>query len=97
MIEAPDPRLPQKRIGVTRSGKEVWIDISGDDRLAAINTFPGRWPEFLKMRERGEDFEAIANRAKLPREEFVTAMAQAYSILETKLHDLARARGLEIA
>lgn len=91
--EAPNPDLPQKRKAATASGAECWIEISGTDRLAAINALPRGWAEMIRDRENGLPYETLANRARCSREDFDLGMGQCYSILETALHDLARARG----
>lgn len=61
-----DPRATQKRIATTLSGRQVWIDITGDDRLRAIMQLPSRWPDVIKARERGESLQSIARWAKCP-------------------------------
>lgn len=67
-----DPRLPQKRLAVTPSGRQVWVEITGDDRLRIIKQLPGRWPEVVMARERGESLEQIHRwaRCALPPEEW---------------------------
>lgn len=88
----PDPSLAQKRIATSPSGREVWVTITSADRLAVIDSFPHRWPEVIKARERGERVEDIAKTVRLPFEQFVEELGAAYSILETILHDVAQRR-----
>lgn len=57
-----DPRAVQRRLAATPSGREVWVEISGDDRLRLIKALPHRWPEVVMARERGESFKAIHDR-----------------------------------
>jgi hypothetical protein len=64
--DGADPRRTQKRVAVSFSGRQVLVDISGDDRLRLINQLPGRWPEVMKRRESGESLEQIARWAKVP-------------------------------
>lgn len=61
-----DPRTTQKRLAATPSGRQVWVDISGDDRLRIIKALPSRWPEVLMARERGESLDSIARWVKVP-------------------------------
>ena len=61
-----DPRRTQKRVAVSHSGRQVLVDISGDDRLRLIKQLPGRWPEVMMRRESGESLEQIARWAKVP-------------------------------
>jgi hypothetical protein len=57
-----DPRKTQKRVATTRSGRTVFIDITGDDRLRLLKQhLPGRWPEIMMARERGESLAWIAS------------------------------------
>lgn len=61
-----DPRRTQKRVATTSTGRTVLIDITGDDRLRMLKqNLPGRWPEIMMARERGETLEWIANRYKV--------------------------------
>lgn len=60
--EFSDPRITQRRLAVAPSGEGVWVDITGDDRLAAIDKLPGRWPEILKARERGLSLDEIISK-----------------------------------
>jgi hypothetical protein len=64
--DGADPRRTQKRVAVSPSGRQVLIDISGDDRLRLINKLPGRWPDVMKARERGETLEQISRWTKVP-------------------------------
>lgn len=64
--DGADPRRTQKRMAVSYSGRQVYVDISGDDRLRLINQLPGRWPEVMKRRESGETLEQIARWARVP-------------------------------
>jgi len=64
--DGADPRRTQKRIAVSPSGRQVLIDITGDDRLRLIRMLPGRWPEVVMARERGETLEQIHRWAKIP-------------------------------
>lgn len=91
-MEAPDPALPQRRIATTPSGRQVWPEITSADRLTCIDSFPGRWPEILKARESGVPFDKLAGTVHMSREEFSDALAAAYTILETMLHDVAQRR-----
>lgn len=61
-----DPRKTQKRVAMSPSGRQVLVDITGADRLRVINRLPGRWPDVMKARERGETLEQIARWAKVP-------------------------------
>ena len=121
--DGADPRRTQKRVAVSYSGRQVLVDISGDDRLALIKALPGRWPEVIMARERGETLEQIARWAKVPppchprchlksvkvdpSDAHSTTdqvhdgpaclsylVAYIYAELETRLHDIARKRGL---
>lgn len=99
-----DPRAPQKRLAVTPSGRQVWVDISGDDRLRVVNGLPGRWSEVIRRRESGESIDEIRDkmRIKLPIFEHCQGecdppclkdyIADCYSHIETALHDLAAKR-----
>lgn len=64
--DGADPRRTQKRIAVSPSGRQVHIDITGDDRLRLIRMLPGRWPDVVMARERGETLEQIHRWAKVP-------------------------------
>lgn len=64
--DGADPRRTQKRVAVSPSGRQVAIDITGDDRLNAINRLPGRWKDVVKARERGETLDQISRWAKVP-------------------------------
>jgi hypothetical protein len=102
--DGADPRHTQKRLAVTGSGRQVLIDISGDDRLRLIGELPGRWPEVIRARERGESLEAIHRWARIaltPELEcrgrcdpacLRCGIASCYAWLETALHDLAARR-----
>ena len=61
-----DPRRTQKRIAASPSGRQVHIDITGDDRLRLIRKLPGRWPDVVMARERGESLEQIHRWARVP-------------------------------
>ena len=63
--DGADPRLTQKRPAMSPRGAVV-VDITGDDRLRLIKQLPGRWPEVMMARERGETLEQIARWAKVP-------------------------------
>jgi len=81
------------------------VDISGDDRLRLIKALPGRWPEVIMARERGESLEQIHRWARIPlppeRECHGACadaclrcyMAEIYAWLETELHEIAAKRG----
>jgi hypothetical protein len=64
--DGADPRRTQKRVAVSPSGRQVLVDISGDDRLRLIKTLPGRWPEVMMRRESGEELDSIARWTKVP-------------------------------
>jgi len=64
--DGADPRRTQKRIATSPSGRLVYVDISGDDRLRLIKKLPGRWPEVIMARERGDTLEQISRWAKVP-------------------------------
>jgi len=64
--ESADPRHTQKRVAMTPSGRQVFVDITGDDRLRFIKKLHSRWPEVVMARERGESLESIARWAKVP-------------------------------
>lgn len=99
-----DPRLPQTRLATTPSGRQVWVDITGDDRLRVIKNLPSRWPEVIMARERGESIEDIRQKLHIRqpinpdcRGEcdppcFKDLIADCYSIVETRLHDVAARR-----
>lgn len=61
-----DPRRTQKRIATSPSGRLVYVDITGDDRLRLIKRLPGRWPEVMMARERGDTLEQISRWARVP-------------------------------
>jgi hypothetical protein len=100
-----DPRRTQKRLAVTGSGAGVLVDITGDDRLRLIKEgLPGRWPDVVMARERGDSLEVIHRwaRVPLPPEHecrgrcdpacLRCGIASCYAYLETALHDLAARR-----
>ena len=62
----PAPGESQTRHAVSPSGREVWVTVTGDDRLAVIKRLPGRWPEVIKARERGQSLDEIGRWAKVP-------------------------------
>lgn len=64
--DGADPRNTQKRVAMSPSGRQVFVDISGDDRLRLIKQLPGRWPEVMMARERGETLDQIARWARVP-------------------------------
>lgn len=64
--DTADPRNLQRRYQTTPSGRGVWIDLTGDDRLKCIRQLPHRWPEVMIARERGETLDQIATWAKVP-------------------------------
>ncbi len=102
--EFADPRLTQRRIAVTPSGRRVDVAITGDERLKLIKSLPGRWPEVIMARERGESIEQIHRWAKMPCNPESECrghceppclrchMASIYSWLETELHAIAQNR-----
>lgn len=99
-----DPRRTQKRVAVSGSGRQVLVDVTGDDRLRLIGQLPGRWPEVVKARERGESLEQIHRWARiaLPPEYECRGrcedaclrcyLSEIYAWLETELHALASRR-----
>jgi len=64
--ESADPRRTQKRVANTPSGRQVFVDITGEDRRRLIKMLPGRWPDVVMARERGETLEQISRWAKVP-------------------------------
>jgi hypothetical protein len=102
--DSADPRRTQKRIAATPSGRQVRVDITGDDRLRLIKSLPGRWPEVIMARERGETLEQIHRWAHVPLSPARECrgecrppclrchVAGIYAWLETELHDLANRR-----
>ena len=85
-----DYRRPQRRLAATPSGRQVWVEVSVGDREQIINCLPGRWPLFVKERERGVPFETLWGRQRrLELHEFQEALAAAYTAVETALNDLA--------
>jgi hypothetical protein len=64
--DGADPRRTQKRVAVSGSGRMVTVDITGDDRLRLIKRLPGRWPDVMMARERGDTLEQISRWAKVP-------------------------------
>lgn len=102
--EPPDPRRPQQRLATTPSGRQVWVDISSDDRLSLIKRLPSRWPEVIMARERGESIEELRDKLHInqPINEhcsgrcdppcFKDLIADCYSWIETQLHDMAARR-----
>lgn len=99
-----DPRRTQKRLAVSPSGRQVMVDITGDDRLRLIRQLPGRWPEVMLARERGESLEGIHRWAAVPLTPeheckcecnppcLRCHLAGIYAWLETELHALASRR-----
>jgi hypothetical protein len=61
-----DPRRTQKRVAVSFTGRQVYVDITGDDRLRLIKSLPGRWPEVMMARESGQTLEQIHRWAHVP-------------------------------
>jgi hypothetical protein len=61
-----DPRRTQKRIAISYTGRQVFVDITGDDRLRLIKQLPGRWPEVIMARESGQTLEQIHRWAHVP-------------------------------
>lgn len=61
-----DPRRTQRRLAVSFSGRQVLVDITGDDRLRLIRQLPGRWPEVVMARESGQTLEQIHRWAHVP-------------------------------
>jgi hypothetical protein len=104
LSDEADPRRTQKRIAVSPSGRRVHIDITGDDRLRLIKSLPGRWPDVMMARERGETLEQIHRWARVPLTPLEECrgrcdpaclrdhIASIYAWLETELHDLASRR-----
>jgi hypothetical protein len=102
--EFSDPRLTQRRIATTPSGRRVDVPITGDDRLRLINRLPSRWPTVIKARERGETIEQIHRWAKAPLTPehecqgkcqppcLRCMIASIYAYLETELHEIAQRR-----
>lgn len=64
--DGADPRRAQRRIAVSPSGRQVHVEITGDDRLRLIKMLPGRWPDVVIARERGETLEQIHRWARVP-------------------------------
>lgn len=64
--EPGDPRNVQKRLATTPSGRAVWVEITGDDRLSIVKNLPSRWPDVIMARERGVSPDEIARWAKVP-------------------------------
>lgn len=99
-----DPRRTQKRLAVSPSGRQVMVDITGDDRLRLIHQLPGRWSEVVMARERGDTLEQIHRWARVPLTPELECrgrcdpaclrcgIASCYAWLETALHDLAARR-----
>jgi hypothetical protein len=103
-----DPRTPQRRLAVSPSGAQVWVEVTSGDRLKIIAELPSRWPEVIKARERGESLESIARWAKCPPPCEPTCrlvddthdgpaclsylVAECYAHIETRLADLAATR-----
>jgi hypothetical protein len=83
----------------------VFVDITSADRLRLIHALPGRWPEVIKARERGDSLEQIHRWARIPLPPEAEChgrctdaclrcyMGEIYAWLETELHDLAARRG----
>lgn len=102
--EWADPRRTQKRLAVSPSGRQVMVDITGDDRLRLIRQLPGRWPDVVMARERGESLEQIHRWATVPLTPerechgkcdpacLGCGIAACYAWIETELHDLAARR-----
>ena len=102
--EFADPRLTQRRIATTPSGRRVDVPITGDERLALIKSLPSRWPEVIMARERGETIDQIHRWARVPCNPETECrghcdppclrchMASIYAWLETELHALAAKR-----
>ncbi len=101
---AVDPRQAQRRLATTPSGREVWVEISGDDRLAIIRALPSRWPEVIMARERGESIEELARKLHVRQPInpdchgecdppcLKDLIADCYSHIETRLHEVAARR-----
>jgi len=66
LSDEADPRRTQKRVALSPSGRQVFVDITGMDRLRLIKKLPGRWPDVVMARERGESLEQISRWAKVP-------------------------------
>lgn len=94
-----DPRVSQSRLATRPNGEQVWVEITGDDRLGVIKRLPGRWPDVIIARERGDSIEQIHRWAKVQLNEdcqgecdppcLMDHIATCYAWLETELHDLA--------
>ncbi len=99
-----DPRDTQRRLATTPSGRQVWVPITGDDRLRVIKGLPSRWPEVIMARERGESIEELRDKLHIrqPINEwchgecdppcFKDLIADCYAQIETELHALAAMR-----
>lgn len=60
--DSADPSRTQKRVATTLTGRTVLIDITSEDRLRVLKQgLPGRWPDVMMARERGESLEWIAS------------------------------------
>lgn len=102
--EFADPRLTQRRIATTPSGRRVDVPITGDERLALIKALPSRWPQVVMARERGESLEQIHRWARVPLNPETECrghcnppclrdhLAGIYAWLETELHAIAQRR-----
>lgn len=65
--DGADPRKTQLRVAQSPSGRMVTVQITGDDRLKLIKGgLPGRWPDVMMARERGDTWEQICRWAKVP-------------------------------
>jgi hypothetical protein len=100
-----DPRRTQKRVAVSGSGRQVLVDITGDDRLRLIRSLPGRWPEVMMALERGDTLEQVHRWARMTLPSLSEChgrcsepclrcyTSELYAWLETELHELAARRG----
>jgi len=86
---------PQQRLAVTPSGRQVWIPITVDDRVACIDEIGKVRPRiaaFMKLREQGAEWEQLERQARCSPEQLREAISAAWSIYETMLCDLAARR-----
>lgn len=104
MPDPLDPRAPQTRMATTPSGRQVWVELSGDDRLRVIKGLKSRWPEVIMARESGETLEQIRDKLHIRfaiNEHcqgtcdppcFKDLVSACYAAIETELHDIAQKR-----
>jgi hypothetical protein len=93
----PDPSAVQKRLATSGSGRQVWVDITANDRLIVIKRIGElagvRWADLLKRREGGESWERLEREVRCSPEAFREGMARVYTFYETELNDTAARRG----